>query len=514
VDSYRVGLVLPANPQSRLPLRLALWIFAAFQFLYMLTSTGRVRTADEYNTLYTTESLVLRGSTAVPQAVQLHNYYGRPDLQGQPRAAYPPGQAVLCTPWYALGYYVLSRFPGVPVNSRDFVFWFSSCLSSATFSALTVTFFFLLLIDIGISWRASLFATVLLGLATPIFGYSAYFFSEPLSAAILMGVALLVFGRRGQLVSVTAAALAGLILGLAAWVRPTNTLAIPIFATALLLRDGKSALRTAAVLCGCSGAGIAALLSRNWLLFGGTLDFGYPKFSDYGISTEVQFDTPLSVGLYGFLLSPGKSVFLFAPPLLLAIVGLRGLWKLDRGVAILATLFPLAYLSFFSRYSSWEGGYCVGPRYLVPSIAILCLALGPVLSTNSKLTKKIAWLVFALGATIQSITLTTSFLEDQAPRGRYYDASWHYRLGYSLIGQFYLFWNYLRSGQPARLGLGWDRWFVFLHLGGISSGTLAVFAFPMLAGLAISLAGLLRTMRSLESPASTFRGTHVPANLP
>jgi len=58
-----------------------------FQFFYMLTSSGRVRTADEYNTLYTAESLVLRGSTAVPQAVQLHNFYGRFDLYGQPQAA-------------------------------------------------------------------------------------------------------------------------------------------------------------------------------------------------------------------------------------------------------------------------------------------------------------------------------------------------------------------------------------------------------------------------------------------
>ncbi|MGA2357170.1 MAG: hypothetical protein ABSG02_21960, partial [Terriglobales bacterium] len=76
-----------SQPNSLFVRRVALWLFAAFQFFYLLTSTGRVRTPDEYNTLYTTESLVLRGSTAVPQAVQLRNFYGRYDLQGQPRAA-------------------------------------------------------------------------------------------------------------------------------------------------------------------------------------------------------------------------------------------------------------------------------------------------------------------------------------------------------------------------------------------------------------------------------------------
>ena len=214
-------------PSSR---RTALWLFAAFQFFYLLTSTGRVRTPDEYNTLYTTESLVLRGSTAVPQAVQLHNFYGRFDLHGQPRAAYPPGQALLCAPWYALGQYLLARLPGVPADDTDLVVAFSSCLSNATFSALTVTFFSLLLVGIGIPARASLLAAAMVGLGTPIFAYSGWLFSEPLSAAIFAGVALLLFGRGHAAITWRTASIAGLVLGLATIVRPTNVLAIPVFA--------------------------------------------------------------------------------------------------------------------------------------------------------------------------------------------------------------------------------------------------------------------------------------------
>src|SRR5580692_10226975 len=106
------SLSLRANSSRRI----ALWLFACFQFFYLLTSTGRVRTPDEYNTLYTTESLTLRGTTAIPQAVQLHNFYGRYDLHGQPRAAYPPGQALFTAPWYAMGQYLLARLPGVPAE--------------------------------------------------------------------------------------------------------------------------------------------------------------------------------------------------------------------------------------------------------------------------------------------------------------------------------------------------------------------------------------------------------------
>ena len=473
----------------------ALWLFAAFQFFYLLTSTGRVRTPDEYNTLYSTESLVLRGSTAVPQAVQLHNFYGRYDLHGQPRAAYPPGQALLCAPWYALGQYVLARLPGVPANDTDLIVAFTSCLSSATFSALTVTFFFLLLVGISIPTRDALLATAMVGLGTPIFAYSGWLFSEPISAAVFVGVALLLFGRGHDAVTLRTASIAGLVLGLATIVRPTNVLAIPVFAVAILVRDGRPALRAAVLLCAASAVGVAILLTYNALLFGGPFEFGYPAAAE-GAKRLNTFDTPLLKGLYGFLLSPGKSVFIFAPPVILALAGLRRLWKLERGAATVAILLPLIYLFFFARYTQWEGGYCVGPRYMVPSIVLLCLALGPILAEGATRVRRFALGLLGLGTIVQCISLATSFMEDQVPRGRYYDANWTYRLGYSLSGQIHLFWKYLFSSEPARLGLGWDRWFVFLHKGGVSAATLAVLGLMMLAGLAISLTVLARDFRS------------------
>jgi len=486
----------PSRPNSPSVRRIAVWLFLSLQFFYLLTSTGRVRTADEYNTLYTTESLVLRGSTAVPQAVQLHNFYGRYDWTGQPRAAYPPGQAFLCAPWYALGQYLLARLPGVPPEDTDLIVAFSSCLSSATFSALTVAFFFVLLCGIGIPLRAALFAAAIVGLGTPIFAYSGWLFSEPLTAAIFMGVALLLFGRGRQVITGRDAFIAGLILGLATIVRPTNVLAIPVFGAALLVRNGKPALRTAFLLCAASSIGVALLLAHNALLFGGPFQFGYPTAAE-GAKRLNTFDTPLWKGLYGFLLSPGKSVFIFAPPLIVSLAGLRRLWKLERGVATVAFALPLLYLFFFAKYTQWEGGYCVGPRYLVPSIALLCLGLGPMLAVGSSSTRKLAIFALALGAFVQCVSLATSFMEDQVPRGHYYDANWTYRLNYSLSGQIHLFWKYLTSGEPARLGLGWDRWFVFLHKGGVSAATLAVLGLCMTAGLGISVFRLKRQLTEL-----------------
>jgi hypothetical protein len=486
---------------------LALWLFATFQFFYLLTSTGRVRTPDEYNTLYTTESLVLHHTTAVPQAVALHNFYGRLDVHGQPRAAYPPGQALAVTPWYAFGQYVVGRLPGVPGDDLDLIVAFTSCLSSATFAAVTVTFFFLLLTGIGIPQRPALLATAMLGLATPVFAYSAWLFSEPLTAAMFAVAAWLLFAQRKTSsiaparISPEKTAIAGLILGLSTLVRPTNVLAVAVFAVAIVVRDGKWGLRAALTFCTTAALGVIILLAHNAVLFGSPFAFGYPAAAE-GAKRLNSFDTPILKGLYGFLLSPGKSIFIFAPPVIVAICGLKALWRRSRGLAALAVLLPLTDLLFFARYSQWEGGYCVGPRYLVPGLVFLCLGLGPVLAEGHTRIRTLAMAVLVAGTLVQVISIATSFMEDQAPRGHYYDANWSYRLNYSLAGQVRLLFKYLDSAGPARLGLGWDRWFVFLAKGGVSRATLAMLFAAMAAGFAISLIGLAKSVASEEgSPA-------------
>jgi len=481
--------------QGRVRRRLALWLFASFNCLYLLTSTGRVRTLDEYTTLYQSESMVLRHSTAIPQAVALNNFYGRYDRQGKPRAAYPPGHAAAAAPWYAVGAYALSRMPRVPADANDLVVGFSSCLSSATFAALAVALAFLLLSGIGVDLRSSLFAAGILGLGTPLLAYSAWFFSEPLATAMLLGAGLVLFGHGGgSAVSGRAAAAAGALLGLAVWVRPTHVIAIAVFLAALVIRDGKAGMRAAVALAGVSAAIVALLLAYNVARFGNAFEFGYPVAAERGKQLN-SFHTPLLIGLYGFLLSPGKSIFLFAPPVLLAFAGLRELWRRDRGLAALAALLPLTYLLFFARYTQWEGGYCFGPRYLLPATAALCLGLGPALANGGKGKRWLAIGLLVAGIMVQSIGLATSFMEDQATTGRYYDVHWNYRLSYSLAGQVHLLFHYLGSRKPARLGLGWDRWFVFLHKGGVSAGTLAAWAALMVVGLVASVIGLRRSLQ-------------------
>lgn len=463
--------------------RVASFLFLALAFLFLVTSTGRVRTVDEIEVKFQGESLMLHGTTAVPQAVEANRFYGTLDRKGQPRAPYGDAQALLSVPWHAAAQVLWMVLPqgSVPVSSKYYFVDAIVTTSSAVFSALAAALAFLIFCSLGLAVRTAVAATAMIALATPLFAYSAWFFSEPAVMALMLAAALVLFTGQNRY-SLGKAALAGLFLGTMIWIRPAHVIAVPVFILAVLVRDREKTPYPALALALIAGMFGAAYLLRNGIYYGDIWEFGYPTVVD-GAKRMNSFETPVTTGLFGFLLSPGKSVFLFAPPILLAIPGVLRLAKRDPGLGILAGGMPAMYLLFFSRYMQWEGGFCIGPRYLVPSIALLCLGLGPLLAEAGLRTRRLAIALFATGLFVQAVSISTNFMEDQAG-GRYYDSDWNYRMGYSSItSQAKRLIHYLSSSQPAQLGLGYDRWFVFLAKAGASRRILA-------CGLLLELTGL------------------------
>ncbi len=502
-DAMLKCFLMPPAALTPLAKRICLLLFLALNFLFLVTSSGRVRTIDEVSVDLQAESLALHANTAVPQAEALGTFYGKRDRWGQPRAPYGTAQAVLVLPWHFAGRVLRAVLPGIPARAKDLVLDAVVTASSATFAALAAALAFLIFCRLGVDVKAALWATLLIALATPLFAYSAWFFSEPLVAALLLAAALALFtGEAAAASSPKLAAIAGIFLGVALWVRPSHLIAAPVFFLALLIRDrkkGLAAVFTLAVVVGIFGG---AYLVRNQIYFGNAFEFGYPDVAEGGRHLN-SFRTPLATGLFGFLLSPGKSVFLFAPPIVLAIAGVRRLWKRDAGLAVVVAGLPLIYLLFFARYTQWEGGYCVGPRYLVPALAVLCLGLGPMLAEAGPRVRKLAVLLFAAGVFVQVISISSSFLEDQAT-GSYYDAQWNYRMEYSSIaGQGRLLLHYMTTSQSAPIGLGFDRWFVFLGKAGVSRGLLA-------AGLCLELVGLVFFGWRLKKALSLTAGSISP----
>lgn len=467
-------------------------LFLAFNFLFLITSSGRVRTRDELSVDLQAESLALRGSTATPQAPEFY-FYGKLDRAGQPQPPYGALHAALVVPWYAAGRVLRAVVPGIPPGAQDVVMDAAVVASSATFAALAAALVFLALFRLGIPRVTAVWVACVVGLSTPLFSYASWLYSEPLSAAIFLAAAVVLFtGARDRAVSSVQASLAGLLLGLALWVRPTHLIAVPVFLTALLVRDREKAWGAIVRVCLIVGVFGAAYLLRNQHFFGNPFDFGYPTVSDGGKNLN-SFHTPLLTGLYGLLFSPGKSVFLFAPVILLALFGLRKLARLDRGLAVVAAGMPLVYLLFYARYTQWEGGFCVGPRYLLPAIPLLCLGLGPMLRDGGPWLRRSLLVLFLIGLGVQGITSATSYLEDQA-NGNYYDQAYNYRMDYApLVSMTRQLAHYAATpSDTVPLGLGFDRWFVFLPKAGVARGTVFVFLGAELAGFLV-FTGLLAT---------------------
>jgi len=476
--------------------RAALWLFVLLSCIYTLASSGRIRTADEYMQFFQAQSLVERGSTTVPQAVHFEDFYGTFDLHGRPRAPYPAGQALMAAPLLDSARFVLAHLPGVPQREETlfYVQVFGAVLTSAVCAAGAMALFFLTLSRLGVSPENALLTTICVALGTLLFPYSGYFFSEPFTTLVLMAAVYEV--ARNRRLDTRSAVVAGVLLAFAIWIRPTMGLAAPIFAAAILLRERAAALRSTMIVVILPVLSGLAYLLWNKIIFGHALEFGYPKVAEMGKQLN-SFQTPFYVGLRGFLFSWGKSIFIYLPPVLLAIFAIPRLWRRDRAIATLAAGLPLTYLAFYMTYTQWEGGLCPGPRYLLPFLCVTCLALGPLLEAGHQRFRRMLLILGGLGFLVQVITYAVSFLEDQAV-GAYYDSHFDYRMSYNpLVSQTERLIAYIK-GKPAPLGLGFDRWFVFLHKLGISLSIEIVLAIVPIVVMVVAIVRLRNALLQMR----------------
>jgi len=101
-----------------------------------------------------------------------------------------------------------------------------------------------------------------------------------------------------------------------------------------------------------------------------------------------RLKNPIGIGLYGFLLSPGASVFVYTPLLCLLPVTLPVFWREHRDEAWAVCGLALILLFFFSKFDGWEGLWSApGPRYLFLWTPFLMLTLGPWLDRSESRAK-------------------------------------------------------------------------------------------------------------------------------
>jgi len=73
-------------------------------------------------------------------------------------------------------------------------------------------------------------------------------------------------------------------------------------------------------------------------------------------------------GFSGFLFSPGKSIFLFAPVIIPAFDSLAETWRSNRSMGDIGRLTSTQFYFAVFQVCQWEGGYGTVRAYFVPSL--------------------------------------------------------------------------------------------------------------------------------------------------
>jgi len=107
------------------------------------------------------------------------------------------------------------------------------------------------------------------------------------------------------------------------------------------------------------------------------------RLQDPTLPENFPWSTPLHQGVLGALFKPEKSIFLFDPLLVLALIMLVLLWKRlspeIRAYAVASLLLLTGYMFLYARYTYWAGDFAWGDRYVSTSVEMVALLSVPLL---------------------------------------------------------------------------------------------------------------------------------------
>src|ERR1043166_5480819 len=359
-----------SGPAPNPDVKVALWLGLVLFCFYVLTAPAHRPYGDEEEYLAVAENVLVHGDLSVTRT--------QADAAGQLRniASYSKfslGQSVLLLPFVTAGMVFSSITAGA-----ELIIYMLPALESAAICLLL----FLLIRNLGnaspelvLSRRSALAIAAMTGLGTQLWPSARVLFADQ-SAALLLTVAVyslvrFTYEKSGQRWA-TAAAWA------AAWAvfcKPIFALACPalmIYAIWITRKQPRrfntrqtiwlvvTALLPFALV-------VVVQLWHNNLRFGSALALGYEQ----GRDGEYGFATPLWVGLYGTLLSSGRSLFLYSPLCLLTFFGARDFFKRAPAEAALVAGVSLPLLLGYAKWWSWHGGWEWGTRFYIFLIPLL-----------------------------------------------------------------------------------------------------------------------------------------------
>ncbi len=380
------------EPERACETAIATWLAVCFGLLYLLFGHASFSGSDEVAVFDTTEALWTNGSLAIPAGP--HVYPGRhSNLYGH----FAVGQSLIGLPFYALGETLNENLPdsarrvlaswaplgtGARSKGSGRVEIFATQLYPPIASGVLVGLFYAFSRALGSRRSSALWASVLLGSGTYVALLSTFYLRHVTESLLVLGsfFALHRHSRTGSWKSllIASALASGLVL-----VRIPALLALPGLAGYGLwaVLEARGRRRGPAPWIAAAAIGIPAALALGLHLLLNVARWGTWVASPM-LAQAAHFDTPLYVGLWGFLLSPGASIFIYTPLLALLPWTLPEFWRNSKAECVAVIAMAVSFLLVCASFQVWSGLWSApGPRYLYVLTPLLMLPLGPWLDT-------------------------------------------------------------------------------------------------------------------------------------
>jgi hypothetical protein len=409
-----------------------LFVFVAA--VYVLTAPGRFETVDTQFRYDVASGILDRGSPALRDPVLLRMPFARPGLHGERYSVYSAMGSLVGIPLI-----LLARALGDPSGELG-RFLFS--LGPALFGAATVALVAHVCLDLGASTRGALTAALVLAFTSLLWPMAASAFDTSQHTLLFLAVVWLAWraGQRRSYVDALAAGVAaGVLLNFQeAYGVAIVGLALPAVGawdTPTARREG--ALRYLTVGLGAS-LGLLAWMGWNVLRFGTPFYSG--KVDTEAMGTPSVFGNPL-VGALTLLVSPGKSVLLFSPSLLLGAMGWRALRARAPRLALGVAAGTALHFALIASLRGFTGDWCWGPRYLTVLLPLWAI---PVAFLDLAPRRRLVGALLSAGVVVQVLALsveTTRFFTEHRLEDYFWASDrWFYFKASQLIdrpGEFF-----------------------------------------------------------------------------
>jgi hypothetical protein len=370
------------TPAFPFRVRGSLWLFGAVFFLYLF-STSRERPWGDATPIW----------EVADSMAHSHNFHAKTRwpmtlANGKDGHLYGLAPLLQCAV-HVPGAFMQRQLAKVFPKHWQITWRFTSHLASTVLGTLACLLFFRLCRRLGVRPIPAAASTVALAFATSVWVYSRYPYSEALQLVCFTGFF-------GALLAVRAeptwrqAMWLGVWTGLLVNAKPVfvvSGLGAGLYLAWELRRNWRALLLVSLVSLAAAFPFGALYLWYNYLRWGSIFSTGYGlAFAGSTIGAAsgasggaavvapvgIPHETPL-IGLWGMFFSPGKSVFLYSPPLFLALLGFLRFFRRFRHIVLAMVLTILPSIYVHAQMISWAGDFAWGPRYVLFATAVLLL---------------------------------------------------------------------------------------------------------------------------------------------